>query len=76
MSIIPYTNDLSIFHYNQSNLTYKSINVNSLDDNSGVFFTISEGTKKTEHKNRITMKLNKMELAYMIRELDKIYNKL
>lgn len=66
----------SIFHYNDKTKNYKSLDATMIDDRSGVFFSMMEGNKPKNEKNRITLKLGRAEIAYLIMELTKIYNDL
>jgi len=68
---------VDIFHYNDRNRTYKALRVEPVDDNSGVFISLSTGTKQdAESRNRISMKLNKSELAYLYLSLGRMFNKI
>ena len=67
---------VEIFHYNDKTKEYKAFNINPVDDNSGVFVSLANGSKESNFRNRIVLKLNKQELAYLIMEADKLYNSL
>lgn len=65
---------ISVMHYNEKEQTYKSLAVNPVPDKKDVvFFSMREG-KKGEKQNRITLALNKNEIAYLIMDLTKMYN--
>lgn len=65
---------IGIMHYNEKEQTYKSLAVNPVPDKTDVvFFSMREG-KKGEKQNRITLALNKNEIAYLIMDLTKLYN--
>jgi len=70
-----YEDRLSIMHYNDKTSMYKVLAANPTEKNDGIFFSIREGVKG-EKSNRLTLMLNKQEIAYTIMELTKIYNEL
>ena len=67
---------LNIFHYNKAKQEYKSFNIDPTDDNDAVFVSIAAGSKATGNKERLVIKMNKQELAYLTMEGKKIYNSL
>jgi len=69
-----YNNDIEIFHYNEKNRTYKKLSINS--DGDKYFFSVVEGKKgEKEAIKRTTILLDRKELAFLILELKKLYNK-
>jgi len=67
---------MDIFHYNEKSKEYKTLSLSPVDDGSGCFISIINGSKSSNYKNRLTLKLSKQELAYLILEAKKIYDKL
>lgn len=68
---------VNIFHYNDKTGQYKKLTVELDPKGRGVFVTVTNGTKG-DKKNiqRVTILCNKMELAYLILELQEIYRKI
>lgn len=66
---------MNIFHYKKSSREYKALDISPVDTNDAVFVSISNGVKNGK-RDRISMKANKQELAYLIMECTKIYNAL
>ena len=69
-----YEDKFSIMHYNDKTNEYKVLAVNPLDDGKGVFLGIRIGTKG-QTPQKLTLMLTKSEIAYLIMDLTKIYNK-
>ena len=71
-----YSNDIEIFHYNNSKNTYKKLSIAQSDKEGKYFFTIIEGKKgEKEAIKRVALLIDKKELAFLILELEKLYNK-
>jgi len=66
---------MNIFHYKKASGEYKAFNINPTDDNDSVFVNIVQGVKNG-HRDQLTLKMNKQELAYIVMEATKIYNSL
>jgi hypothetical protein len=52
---------------------YKVLSITPTDKADGVFCSIRQGMKG-ESSDRLTLMLNKNEIAYLIMELKKVYN--
>lgn len=70
-----YKDKINVFHYNEKTKMYKALGINPTEDNDAVFFSIREGMKG-EKSNRLVLNLNKQEIAFIIMELQKLYNEL
>ena len=64
---------ISIMHYNDKTQMYKVLSATPTDKEDGVFFSIRQGMKG-QSSDRLTLMLNKTEIAYLIMELTKVYN--
>ena len=62
---------VEIYHYNEKSKSYKKLIINEFKD--GVLVKLIEGTKGSGYDDR-NMFLNRMELAYLIKELERLYN--
>ncbi len=67
---------IDIFHYNDKTKKYKAFNINPTDDNDAVFVSLTAGSKQDGKRERVVLKLDKKELAYLILEAQKIYGNL
>lgn len=67
---------IDIFHYNDKSKKYKAFNINPTDENTDVFLSMTSGDKQADKRDRIALKLNKQELAFLIMQATKIYNEL
>jgi hypothetical protein len=70
-----YKNHTDVFHYNDKTGMYKSLAINPTDKNDCAFFSIREGMKG-QKANSLSLRLSKSEIAYIIMDLTKLYNKL
>ena len=66
---------MNIFHYKKTSGEYKAFDISPTDDNDAVFCSVTNGVKNGA-RDRLALKLNKQELAYIILECQKIYNSL
>jgi len=66
---------MNIFHFKKNSGEYTAMNIDPTDDNDGVFCSIVKGVKNG-NRDRLAMKMNKQELAYIVMECQKIYNSL
>lgn len=67
---------IDIFHYNDKTKKYKAFNINPTDDNDAVFVSLTAGSKQDSTRDRVVLKLDKKELAYLLLEGRKIYDNL
>lgn len=70
-----YKDAISIMHYNDKTQMYKVLASSPTDQNDAMFFSIRQGFKGSKG-DRLTLMLNKQEIAYLILELQKYYNNL
>ena len=66
---------MNIFHYKKKSGEYTAFNLDPTDDSDSVFISMSKGVKNGA-RDRLAMKLNKQELAYLILEGQKVFNSL
>ena len=66
---------MNIFHYKKTSGEYKAFDITPTDEKDAVFCSVTNGVKSGA-RDRLVMKLNKQELAYIIMETQKIYNSL
>ena len=73
-----YEDKLSVMHYNQQTNAYKVFSANPSVGRDGkkdtVFISIREGVKG-QPANKLVLACSKSEIAYIIMELTKIFNK-
>jgi len=69
-----FKNDVEIFHYSDKTGEYKKLTINKAYDRDSWFFKIVNG-KKGEDNKELTLALDRKELAYLIKELERAYNK-
>ena len=67
---------MQIFHYNEKTNEYKALEISPTENKDGVFLSIRSGSKRSDYKERLTLKLDKQEIAYLILELEGIYREL
>lgn len=66
---------VDVYHYNDKTKEYKSMKFQPTPKKDGVFVNaISGESGNPDSKQTISMKLNKMELAFLILELQNLYN--
>ena len=70
-----YEDRVNIFHYNDKTGMYKVLAVNPTDKNDSAFFSIRTGMKGG-NKDNLSLKLDKKEIAFLILELQGLYNEL
>ena len=66
---------MNIFHFKKASGEYTSFNIDPTDTNDSVFISVVKGVKNG-HRDRLSMKMNKQELAYIIMEGQRLYNSL
>ena len=64
---------INIFHFNDQTQLYKTLAINPTDENDAVFYTIRTGVKGQKGQS-LSLKLDKKEVAFLILELQKLYN--
>ena len=65
---------VKIFHYNEKTGKYKKLTVELDPKGRGVYISVIEGAKGDKDNTRkVVILCNKMELAYLIMELNEIY---
>ena len=70
-----YKNHTEVFHYNDKTGMYKTLAINPTEKKDSVFFSIREGMKGSK-ANSLSLRLDQKELAYVILNLNKLYNSL
>ena len=70
-----YKDRINIFHYNDKTSMYKALAINPTNENDAAFFSIREGMKGSK-PNSLSLKFDKKEIAFMILEMQKMYNEL